>query len=48
MILQPFVENVQIGMTKSKTHTEIKSCITNCVLLQLRSRLHRIKVSFLT
>jgi len=32
MILGPFGENVQIGKLNSKTHTEIKSCTTNCVL----------------
>ena len=47
-ILRPFEANVQIGKTKSKTHAEIKSCTTECVKLQFRSRLHRIKVSFLT
>jgi len=46
-ILRPIEANFQIGKTKSKTHTEIKSCTTNCVKLQFSSGIHRIKVSFL-
>jgi len=48
VILETFGPNVKIGKTKSKSHTEIKSCNTNCVLLQFSSCLYRIKVSFLT
>jgi hypothetical protein len=48
MILEPFGANVQNWKTKFKTHIKIKSCITNCVLLQLSSLLRHRKVSFLT
>ena len=37
MILEPFRVSVQTGKTKPKTYIKIKSCITNCVLLQLSS-----------
>jgi len=43
MILETSGANFQTGKTKSKTHIETKSCITNCLLLQLSSLLRHKK-----